>query len=80
MSAYASAAGRLLAKQPEHKANFSRAQGAVSESKLKRQTRFPTNPEPNWGPKPRHKRVKVGILPTGSVCPIPTALPPRVLE
>ena len=68
MSAHASAAGKLLAKQPDHKANFSRAQGAVSESKLKRQTRFPTNPEPNWGPKPRHKRVKVGDLIAGLVC------------
>ena len=53
-----SAAGKLLAKQPEHKANFSRAHGAVSDAKLNRQTRFPVNPEPNWGPKPKHKRQR----------------------
>ncbi|PRW58454.1 tRNA (guanine(26)-N(2))-dimethyltransferase 2 [Chlorella sorokiniana] len=51
-----SAAEKILSKEPELKADFSRAQAAVSKAKQKGVTRFPQNPEANWGPKPRHKR------------------------
>lgn len=51
-------AGKLLAKEASLKADFSRAKGAVSEAKLTKQARFLPNPEPNWGPKARHKKVK----------------------
>lgn len=50
-------AGKLMAKQPVLKADFSRAVGAVSEAKKTKQARFLPNPEPNWGPKARHKKV-----------------------
>lgn len=54
------AAGKLLAKQPELKANFSRAQGAGSNAKANKVARFLPNPEANWGPRPKHGRaVKV---------------------
>ncbi len=54
------AAGKLLAKEPELKANFSRAQGAASNAKANKVARFLPNPEANWGPKPKHGRpVKV---------------------
>lgn len=54
------AAGKLLAKEPELKANFSRAQGAGSNAKANKVARFLPNPEANWGPKPKHGRaVKV---------------------
>ena len=54
------AAGKLLAKEPEFKANFSRAQGAASQAKTNKVARFLPNPEANWGPKPKHGRfVKV---------------------
>ena len=58
-------AGKLLAKEPELKANFSRAQGAGSNAKANKVARFLPNPEANWGPKPKHGRaVKVCHLPT----------------
>ena len=54
------AAGKLLAKEPELKAYFSRAQGAGSNAKANKVARFLPNPEANWGPKPKHGRaVKV---------------------
>ena len=68
------AAGKLLAKEPELKANFSRAQGAGSNAKANKVARFLPNPEANWGPKPKHGRaVKVRNLctlsmPTASGC------------
>ena len=68
------AAGKLLAKQPELKANFSRAQGASSNAKANKVARFLPNPEANWGPKPKHGRaVKVCCYLTcpqrGKACP-----------
>ena len=55
-----SAAGKLLAREPEIKANFSRAQGAVSQAKTNKVARFLPNPQANWGPKPKHGRfIKV---------------------
>ena len=68
------AAGKLLAKEPELKANFSRAQGAGSNAKANKVARFLPNPEANWGPKPKHGRaVKVCYLcllctPNSTVC------------
>ncbi|KAL3144470.1 hypothetical protein ABBQ32_004211 [Trebouxia sp. C0010 RCD-2024] len=53
----ASYAGKLLAKQPELKANFSRAQGAGSNAKANKVARFLPNPEANWGPRPKHGRA-----------------------
>ena len=54
------AAGKLLAKEPELKADFSRAQGAGSNAKANKVARFLPNPEANWGPRPKHGRpVKV---------------------
>ena len=50
------AASKLLAKAPELKANFSRAQGAASNAKANKVARFLPNPEANWGPKPKHGR------------------------
>lgn len=38
------AAEKILAKEPELKADFSRAQAAVSKAKQKGVTRFPQNP------------------------------------
>ena len=61
-----SAAGKLLAKEPELKANFSRAAGATSTAKSNKVARFLPNPEPYWGPKPKHGRpvkVKQDLLP-----------------
>ena len=50
-----------MAKEPELKADFSRAQGAASNAKANKVARFLPNPEANWGPKPKHGRpVKVG--------------------
>ncbi|KAK9806734.1 hypothetical protein WJX72_000916 [[Myrmecia] bisecta] len=50
-------AGKLLAKAPELKANFSRAHGAISAAKSSKVARFLPNPEANWGPKPKHGRT-----------------------
>lgn len=49
-------AGKLLTKEPELKADFSRAHGAASNAKANKVARFPPNPEANWGPKPKHGR------------------------
>ena len=48
-----SPAAILLAKQPEFKANFSRAPGALSAARGAKVARFLPNPEPFWGPKAR---------------------------
>lgn len=52
----ATAAEKLLSKQPELKADFSRAPQALSKAKLQGVTRFLPNPQANWGPKPKHRR------------------------
>ncbi|KDD75194.1 N2,N2-dimethylguanosine tRNA methyltransferase [Helicosporidium sp. ATCC 50920] len=49
-------AAKLLAKEPELKADFSRAQGAISKAKASKIARFMPNPTPNWGPKAKHQR------------------------
>ncbi|PSC68820.1 putative tRNA (guanine(26)-N(2))-dimethyltransferase 2 isoform B [Micractinium conductrix] len=51
-----SAAESILAKEPELKADLSRAAQAVSKARQKGVARFLPNPEANWGPKPRHGR------------------------
>lgn len=51
------AAAKILAKQPELKADFSRATSAVSQAKQNKVARFLPNPEANWGPKAKHGRV-----------------------
>lgn len=48
-----SPAAALLAKEPELKANFSRAPGALSAARGAKVARFLPNPEPFWGPKAR---------------------------
>ncbi len=50
------AAAKLLGKQPELKANFSRVNSAVSQAKKDKVARFLPNPEANWGPKAKHGR------------------------
>ena len=50
------AVARLLGKEPELKADFSRAQQALSKAKANKVARFLPNPEANWGPKPKHGR------------------------
>lgn len=51
--------GKLLAKEPELQANFSRAAGSVSKSQAAGVTRFVQNPA-FWGPKARHGRPVKG--------------------
>lgn len=48
--------GTILAKEPELKANWSRARGAISNAKEKRIARFVPNPVENWGPMSRAGR------------------------
>lgn len=43
----------ILAKEPTIKANFSRVYQAMSQAQLKGVSRFPENPEANWGPMAR---------------------------
>ena len=52
-------AEKILSKAPQHKANFSRAASAVQYGKKGKAkiSRFPANPEANWGPKTKHGRV-----------------------
>ena len=50
-------AGKLLAKEPTLKVNFSRASAAVSRAKTEKVARFLPNPEANWGPKSKHTRT-----------------------
>lgn len=51
-------AEKILAKEPEIKADFSRVPAAVQYGKKgkNRVARFPLNPEANWGPKTKHGR------------------------
>ncbi|XP_057820427.1 tRNA (guanine(26)-N(2))-dimethyltransferase 2 isoform X2 [Cryptomeria japonica] len=46
----------ILAKEPTLKANFTRAQFALSHAQCKKVPRFLPNPENYWGPKPRAGR------------------------
>lgn len=66
------AAGKLLAKEPELKANFSRAQGAASNAKANKVARFLPNPEANWGPRPKHGRPVKASDSTSSLRPLPS--------
>ena len=69
LTADVQAAGKLLSKQPELKANFSRAQGAFSAAKANKVARFLPNPEANWGPKPKHGRpIKVCMVISRNQC------------
>ena len=49
------------------KANFTRVLGAISASKQAKQARFLPNPEPNWGPRPKHGRP-VRVSHSRSLC------------
>lgn len=46
----------ILGKEPNLKANFTRAQSAISKAQSKKVARFLPNPENYWGPKPRAGR------------------------
>lgn len=52
-----SSAEAILSKEPEMKADFSRAQQAMSKARQKGVPRYLPNPEANWGPKARHGRA-----------------------
>ena len=54
-----SPAAKILATAPAFKADFARAAGAISAAKASKTARFLPNPEANWGPKPKHGRIKV---------------------
>jgi tRNA (guanine26-N2/guanine27-N2)-dimethyltransferase len=43
----------ILKKEPVVKAKWTRVNGAFSKAQMAGETRFPTNPEENWGPKNR---------------------------
>ena len=43
----------ILKKVPVVKAKWTRVNGAFSKAQMAGETRFPTNPEENWGPKNR---------------------------
>ena len=51
-----SAAHAILSKEASIAVDFSRAKGAASQSRIDKATRFPTNPEANWGPMRKHTR------------------------
>ena len=46
---------KVMSREPGLKANFSRAQGALSASRTAGTARFLPNPEAHWGPKSRHR-------------------------
>ncbi|KAL4430759.1 hypothetical protein ABPG75_006015 [Micractinium tetrahymenae] len=52
-----SPAEAILSREPELKADFSRAQQAMSKARQKGVPRYLPNPEANWGPKARHGRA-----------------------
>ena len=63
-----SPAARILGAPSSVKANFTRVLGAISASKQAKQARFLPNPEPNWGPRPKHGRpVRVRGWPGGLI-------------
>lgn len=50
----------MLSKEPEIKADFSRAPMAHANKRMGKQkkvARYLPNPEPNWGPKTKHGRA-----------------------
>jgi tRNA (guanine26-N2/guanine27-N2)-dimethyltransferase len=49
-------AGKILGKEPEIKADFSRVTQALSKAKLNKVPRYLPNPTPHWGPKSKHTR------------------------
>ena len=51
-----SAAHAILGKEASIAVDFSRAKGAASQSRIDKATRFPINPEANWGPMRKHTR------------------------
>ena len=48
-----SPAASLLSKEPKLEANFEFTEDAIPKSKKMKLTRFPINPEADWGPKAR---------------------------
>ncbi|KAK9808261.1 hypothetical protein WJX73_004388 [Symbiochloris irregularis] len=50
-------AAKLLAKEPQLKPSFARVTAAVSAAKSQRAARFLPNPEANWGPMSKARRV-----------------------
>lgn len=50
----------ILEKEPAVKANWTRVNGAFTQSQRDGVTRFPNNPEANWGPKMRAGRPMSG--------------------
>jgi len=62
-------AGKLLAKEPTLKVNFSRASAAVSRAKAEKVARFLPNPEANWGPMAKHTRTGK-VRPPGGSCSV----------
>ncbi|XP_033116946.1 tRNA (guanine(26)-N(2))-dimethyltransferase-like [Anneissia japonica] len=53
-----SVAYKLLQKEPVIAASFEPRQDANPRSRQQKMSRFPLNPEPNWGPKSRAKKRK----------------------
>lgn len=51
-----SPAATILSKEPQFETSFVVRSDANPTSRLLKLSRFPQNPEPNWGPKPRAKR------------------------
>ena len=50
----------ILSKEPELVANWTRVHGAFTKAQREGVTRFPSNPEENWGPKMRAGRPVPG--------------------
>lgn len=51
---------KVMGREPGAKANFARAQGALSASRTAGTARFLPNPEAHWGPKSRHRPAGEG--------------------
>ncbi len=51
-----SPAAAILSKDAILQADFTFHKGAIPLSKIKGLSRYPANPEANWGPKPRAKK------------------------
>jgi tRNA (guanine26-N2/guanine27-N2)-dimethyltransferase len=49
-------AEKILGKDPDLKADFSRVTQALSKAKLSKVPRYLPNPTPHWGPKSKHTR------------------------
>ena len=50
----------ILSKEPTTAANWTRVAGAFTKAQREKVTRFPRNPEENWGPKQRAGRPEEG--------------------